>query len=164
MGNFCSCCEKDYTELPDSSTELAQINEEKEGAEFISVQTDEVHIGKEEYDQNLAPFKGLSIDLKFTSKSSYEQKFVWLNSYSYTIHMSQVASKERRHKEASLADVTGIIAGPPLKCKAFTQAHESLCITVNFKRGGGIDLKFDSEEMRDLWFQTLSTLTKNTKR
>ena len=121
MGNLCSsCCEKsDYTEIVDANTELtashtsavargaaAGAAAEKEGMEFSSVQKDEEHVGAEKFDQSLSPFKGLFIDLKFTSKSSYEPKFVWLNSYSNTIHMSQVASKERRHKEASLADVS----------------------------------------------------------
>ena len=121
MGNLCSsCCEKsDYTEIVDTNTELtpsqsaqgvpvAAVNSgvDKEGMEFSTVQKDEAHIGTEKFDQNLSPFKGLHVDLKFTSKSSYESKFVWLNSYSNTIHMSQVASKEKRHKEASLADVS----------------------------------------------------------
>jgi len=125
MGNLCSsCCENPveragYAEIVDSSTELTpgqggktgntaatEAEAEKEGMEFSSVQKDEKHFGTEKFDQSLSPFKGLFVDLKFTSKSSYEPKFVWLNSYSNTIHMSQVASKERRHKEASLADVS----------------------------------------------------------
>jgi len=121
MGNICSsCCEKsDYTEIVDASAELtpghggkaasagtAEAEPEKEGMEFSSVQKDEKHLGAEKFDQSLSPFMGIFIDLKFTSKSSYEPKFVWLNTYSNTIHMSQQASKERRHKEASLADVS----------------------------------------------------------
>ena len=58
--------------------------------------------------------------------------------------MSATAVKEKRHKEASLADVTDIIAGPPNKCKNLTPSHEKTCLTVQFKRGGGIDLKFDN--------------------
>lgn len=168
MGNLLtSCCEKDdYTELKDTeiastpaaSTAAAAVVE-VEGSEFQSVQKDEEHEGTEVYDQTISAFKGLMIDLKFTSKSSYEEKFVWLNSYSNTIHMSQIVSKEKRHKEASLADVTSLVAGPPNKCKGLTPAHEAVCLTINFKRGGGIDLKFSTEEVRDLWYRTLRKLT-----
>ena len=165
MGIVSSCCEKDYTEIKDgeaSGTEMAGTPARKaeEGSEFTSVQKDEAHFGAEEHDQNQTTFAGIEMDLKFTSKSTYEKKFVWLNSYSHTIHMSMTPVKEKRHKEASLADVTDVISGPPNKCKELTPAHESLCLTVNFKRGGGIDLKFESETERDLWFKTLNILTK----
>jgi hypothetical protein len=116
MGNLLSnCCEKsDYAEIKDTEivpkTSPRQVLEAdvdaSEGSEFASVQKDESHVGPEIYDQTLSVFKGIMLDLKFTSKSSYEQKFVWLNSYSNTIHMSQTTSKEKRHKEASLADVS----------------------------------------------------------
>lgn len=163
MGVISSCCEKDdYTELKDENEAELSTPSGKgaEGSEFHSVQKDEVHFGTEKYDQSESPFAGLELDLKFTSKSSYEKKFVWLNSYSHTIHMSLSQVKEKRHKEASLADVTQIIAGPPNKCKDLTPAHESLCLTVNFKRGGGIDLKFTSEAQRDLWYKMLNALVK----
>ena len=173
MGNLLSsCCEKDdYTEIKDqeivhvpaAASAASAANPagvvEGEGSEFQTVQKDEEHEGKEIYDQTSSPFKGLMIDLKFTSKSSYEEKFVWLNSYSNTIHMSQTVSKDRRHKEASLQDVTSLVAGPPNKCKGLTPAHEQVCLTINLKRGGGIDLKFGSEEVRDLWYETLLKLT-----
>jgi hypothetical protein len=67
---------------------------------------------------------------KFTNKSSYdkryyvlpteiirlyipdaailEHRFVWINLKTRTIHMSQHMTKERRHKEASLNDVTSV--------------------------------------------------------
>ena len=115
MGNlFSNCCEKsDYAEIKDTeivpkASQRPVVEAEldvSEGSEFASVQKDESHVGPEIYDQSLSVFKGIMLDLKFTSKSSYEQKFVWLNSYSNTIHMSQTTSKEKRHKEASLADV-----------------------------------------------------------
>lgn len=44
-------------------------------------------------------------------------RFVWINHETKTIHMSQYMTKERRHKEASLCDVTSIVAGPPVKKK-----------------------------------------------
>jgi enolase len=82
---------------------------------------------------------------------------VWLNSSTRTIHMSQHMTKERRHKEASLADVTSVVSGPPAKSKGNTgnEILGDLCLTVNFKRGGGIDLQFKSREERDSWYNTL---------
>jgi len=71
--------------------------------------------------------------------------------------MSQHMTKERRHKEASLSDVTSVVAGPPAKKKAEGAAASvsDLCLTVNFKRGGGIDLQFKSKSDRDCWYNTL---------
>ncbi len=169
MGVISSCCEKDdYTEIKDdsgaemgsTSTPLGKTEVAGEGAEFHSVQKDEIHFGVEKYNQDESPFAGIELELKFTSKSSYEKKFVWLNSYSHTIHMSLTPVKEKRHKEASLADVTDVIAGPPNKCKEPTPSHETLCLTINFKRGGGIDLKFESETDREMWYKTLNALVK----
>lgn len=83
-------------------------------------------------------------------------RFVWINHETKTIHMSQYMTKERRHKEASLCDVTSIVAGPPVKKKnQFNDNSSDLCLTVNFKRGGGIDLQFKTKEDRDSWFSTL---------
>ncbi len=70
--------------------------------------------------------------------------------------MSQYMTKERRHKEASLTDVTSVVAGPPVKRKTqFADNLNDLCLTVNFKRGGGIDLQFKTKEDRDSWYSTL---------
>jgi hypothetical protein len=108
------------------------------------------------YDQNLAPFTGCEVLQKFNNNTAYNKRFVWLNSTSRTIHMSQHMTKERRHKEASLSDVTSVVAGPPAKKKADAVDNVSeLCLTVNFKRGGGIDLQFKSKEDRDVWYNTL---------
>ena len=97
MGVVSSCCQKDGAE----DRPLLGV----EGSEFSGVENDEPHVA-DMYNQNLSPFTGLQIDLKFTSKSSYENKFVWLNSTSKTIHMSVHQTKEKRHKEASLTDVS----------------------------------------------------------
>ena len=97
MGAISSCCKKDGAE----ERPLLAV----EGSEFSGVENDEPHVA-DMYNQNLSPFTGLQIELKFTSKSSYENKFVWLNSTSKTIHMSTHETKEKRHKEASLTDVS----------------------------------------------------------
>jgi hypothetical protein len=74
-------------------------------------------------------------------------------------------SKDRRHKEASLADIITIIAGPPEKFRHSSDITATLdfrlCLTVNFQRGGGIDLKFKSEEERDMWHKVLNRLVRN---
>ena len=72
--------------------------------------------------------------------------------------MSQHMTKERRHKEASLSDVTSVVAGPPSKKKPDGTAANNvsdLCLTVNFKRGGGIDLQFKTKADRDCWYNIL---------
>lgn len=108
------------------------------------------------YDQTLAPFTGCEVSQKFNNNTAYNKRFVWLNSSSRTIHMSTHMTKERRHKEASLSDVTSVVAGPPAKKKADAVENVAeLCLTVNFKRGGGIDLQFQSKEDRDVWYNTL---------
>jgi hypothetical protein len=108
------------------------------------------------YDQNLPPFVGCEVLQKFNNNTAYNKRFVWLNSNTRTIHMSQHMTKERRHKEASLSDVTSVVAGPPAKKKAEAVENVTdLCLTVNFKRGGGIDLQFKTKEERDVWYNTL---------
>ena len=64
-----------------------------------------------DFDLNSSIFVGCEVEQKFTSKLSYEPKFVWVNAHTRTIHMSQYMTKERRHKEASLEDVTSIEIG-----------------------------------------------------
>ena len=65
--------------------------------------------------------------------------------------MSDHGSKDRRHKEASLSDVTDVVKGMPKKFKEGLVPAPEHCLTVVFKRGGGIDLKFDTENTRDIW-------------
>ena len=76
--------------------------------------------------------------------------------------MSQYMTKDRRHKEASLADVTSVVAGPPAKSKRNSVDNSDIpdanCLTINFKRGGGIDLIFKTEAERILWFSTLKKI------
>jgi hypothetical protein len=45
-----------------------------------------------------------------------------------------------------------------------TDADKQKCVTVNFKRGGGIDLRFDSEKVRDEWNDILNKLVKSSKK
>lgn len=95
-------------------------------------------------------------------------RFIWINLHSRTIHMSQYMTKDRRHKEASLTDVTTVVAGPPTKFKRGSAVGSgsasaadlvaTCCLTINFKRGGGIDLLFKTEEERNLWFTTLKKI------
>ena len=65
-------------------------------------------------------------------------------------------TKERRHKEASLEDVTDVVAGPPSKLGNNSKSIDgNVCLTIQFKRGGGIDLKFSSSKNRNEWFDLL---------
>jgi hypothetical protein len=75
--------------------------------------------------------------------------------------MSQHMTKERRHKEASLNDVTSIIYGPPLKSKV--PVNDKQCITVHFKRGGGIDLLLSSETDCLVWLAALNKICQSSE-
>jgi hypothetical protein len=114
--------------------------------------------------------RGTEVDIKFTSKFSYSKKFIWINKRTLTINMSKYSSKERSHKEASLSDLTSVIAGPPAIYKPIdmstgmsnsslpAQVDGKLCLTINFSKGGGIDIKFSTEEERNLWFTELNNI------
>ena len=68
-------------------------------------------------------------------------------------HKSHSASVlKRRHKEASLADVTSVGKGGPRRMRNM-EGNISSCLTVNFQKGGGIDLRFTTDAERDLWFK-----------
>lgn len=118
-------------------------------------------------DLNCSIFNGIELGQKFTSKYVYEKKFVWVHLKNKTIHMSQYMTKDRRHKEASLTDVTDIVSGPPSKLKQSPTKENEIrgeeCLTVAFKRGGGIDLKFNSQSERDKWFDTLTKIVSNNR-
>jgi hypothetical protein len=103
-------------------------------------------------------FEILQIEQKFTSKLLYEKKFVWVNLSARSIHMSEYNSKERCHKEASLSDVTAVELGVPKKFEEGLAPIADHCLTVVFKRGGGIDLKFDNQNTRDIWAETLTKI------
>ena len=142
----------------DSKNRSAVDGKEKEKTDIANVHKTKSpsHNNAMFYDQNLPPFAGCEVLQKFNNNTAYNKRFVWLNSASRTIHMSQHMTKERRHKEASLSDVTSVVAGPPAKKKAEAVENVSdMCLTVNFKRGGGIDLQFKTKEERDIWYNTL---------
>lgn len=115
-----------------------------------------------EFDLKSSVFEGLELQQKFTNKSTYDTRFVWINLNSRTIHMSQYMTKDRRHKEATLTDVTAVVAGAPVKAKrganGVADLKDSCCLAINFKRGGGIDLVFETEKERNLWFSTLKKI------
>lgn len=57
-----------------------------------------------------------------------------------------------------------MVSGPPVKSKKMGEADSGKCLTVNFKRGGGIDLKFETEKMRDEWNEILEALVKSARK
>ena len=107
-------------------------------------------------------FQPLLLEQKFANKSTYEIKYAWINIITGTLNISDHSSKDRRHKQASLTDVKRVIAGPPEKFKSRGGGDdaESLkpeqCLTLQFSRGGGVDLKFKGREERDNWNDVIS--------
>ena len=159
MGNFLGsdCCKKDYSE-GDKEGNFHNADPESE-RDFASTIQKSV-------DSKSSIFEGAFLDQKFTSKTTYEPRFVWVNIDSLTIHMSQHNTKERRHKEASLTDVTNVERGAPKRSKSTTDNKDidSVCMTVNFQRGGGIDLKFATATECDTWFNILSKVVSHLKK
>lgn len=120
---------------------------------------------EQDFDLNSSIFKGTIVQQKFFNKSTYDPKFVWVNISSRALCLSEHTTKERRHKEANLSDITGVIAGPPEKYRAQTNAqgdavpiNADLCLSIKFVRGGGIDLQFQTTDDRDLWYLVIIRL------
>jgi|Transcript_11310 hypothetical protein len=155
MGNICSsCCEKGkYTPI---GVDEAENFHNDPGAQFNVMLM-------QEFDLESSILQGAHVHQKFTSKSVYEPRFIWVNLDSRTIHMSLHPTKDRRHKEASLADVISVFRGAPKRDKKVEKNSENRSLTVNFQRGGGIDLKFISDEECELWCTVLNRIVEFLK-
>ena len=149
-----SCCKAEEEEKP-STVEVI----EDEAASLMHNAVGE-HFGEDAFDKEKCKcvFDIIEVEQKFTSKQLYEKKFIWVQLGSRSIHMSEHNSKERRHKEASLSDVTDVVDGVPKKYKEGIVPAAEQCLTVVFRRGGGIDLKFPSRNERDIWHETLKKI------
>ena len=96
---------------------------------------------------------------KFTSKSEYEEKFVWVDFATRSLHLSEHQDKNRKHKEASIADVGGVLKGlPKKKPNDMSSISEDRCLIISFRTGGGIDLCFDTMAQRDEWAEDLQKI------
>lgn len=77
-----------------------------------------------------------------------------------TLNMSTFPTKDRRHKEASLKDISNFNNDPPLRMKKLTENEaditDDLYVNIEFFRGNGVDLRFPSTECRDEWFDEFS--------
>jgi hypothetical protein len=174
MGCTLPCCD-DYAELKDEvedyGVEVPSSKESPSGK--YQPTTTATLVGKKnedllDLDLSSPVFKGTTCDQKFSNKSTYDQKFIWINIHSRTINLSEYKTKEKRHKEAGIADIVNVVAGPPEKYKATTDANGSpekmnigLFLSVTFIRGGGIDLRFASETERDAWYLAITKLMAN---
>lgn len=154
MGNLFCCCSpcmarKKYSSIPEGS-ELSTVN-------IIGGRSNSAALN---YDANASIFVGLEIEQKFTNKNAFEDKFVWVDAKASTIHLSQYVKKDKRHKEASLADIANVQPGLPVKydkSDSKLKLDPTCCLTINFKKGG-IDLKFKDKTTRDLWAEVISQL------
>ena len=115
---------------------------------------------------NSPVFQGVNLLQKFTNSDKFEPRFVWVDFTSHTIHLSTFKNnKDRRHKEANLADVVSLRAGLPNKVpkEQFDQDLTGKCMTISFKRGGNVDLMLDTTESRQLWYNTLRKIVERAK-
>jgi hypothetical protein len=123
---------------------------------------DEAVDALKQFDLDCEVFKGTLLEQKFSNKSTYDNKFAWININQRTINLSVHKNKERKHKEASLTEVENIIAGPPEKYKSVEgkeNENANKCLSIKFSRGGAIDLRFKTEHERDLWFDVMNKIT-----
>jgi hypothetical protein len=146
----------DASESSPSITPSKSINGEHAFQNVPDINEEEK--SKSQFDLNSNVFKGSVVEQKFSNKSSYDPKFAWVNYATRTLNLSEFMTKERRHKEASLSDVVHVVAGAPEKLKKDVVADNSLCLSVKFVRGGGIDLLFKTTAERDLWFDVIQDL------
>ena len=112
-------------------------------------------------DVNSIVFKGTSAQQKFSNKTSYDPRFLWVNLYNSTLNLSEYTSKEKRHKEVSIKDIVSVVQALPVKADKRKDADKlniDLCLTISFTKGGGIDVCFQSKDDRDLWYGTLNKL------
>lgn len=161
MGIFQSCCEKGGYEKIDEKVAEAEKGEFHEVAD-ISQAND-----TSQFKSNSDVFQGLMLDQKFTSSKTFDRRFIWVNLETRTLHMSVHKTKERRHKEASLADVTSVDTKPPQRYKKVDENESDqtaeLYMTVHFVRGGGIDLRFETTEERNEWYNTFTVFVDQNK-
>jgi len=112
-------------------------------------------------DVNSIVFKGTSAQQKFSNKTSFDPRFLWVNLYNSTLNLSEYTSKEKRHKEVSIKDIVSVVQALPVKADKRKDADKlniDLCLTISFTKGGGIDICFQSKDDRDLWYGTLNKL------
>ena len=148
MGNLCCCCTRGYQSIPD-------------GGDKKTFESDAL-LSNGKINFNSSIFKGLTVDQKFTTTSTFDRRYIWVNYETRTLHMSQHETKEGRHKEASLTDIKSIETKPPLKLRKKTDNEpdisKDIYLTIAFVRGGSIDLRFKTTEERNLWYNTFNTL------
>jgi len=111
-----------------------------------------------ELNLNADVFLGAPVQVKFTNRALYEPRFVWVKLKSRTIHVSEHMTKTRAHKEAMLDDVVSIRPGPPKKPLSKALGEDEICLSIGFNGGGGIDLKFKTNDERQRWAQYLSII------
>jgi hypothetical protein len=150
MGNICNFCIREKDKYSSVGNDELKVNTVKEFDNALI----------QEFGLKASIFEGSMVEQKFTSKQVFELKFVWVNLDARTIHMSTHDTKESRHKEASLTDVTSVERGEPKRMK-IKEVNSSSCLTVNFQRGGGIDLRFKSDAECDEWFLVLNRIVKH---
>eukprot|EP00981_Chlorochromonas_danica_P010897 scaffold3531_cov235-Ochromonas_danica.AAC.5 len=130
----------------------------------------EVVAERAQFSEVSSVFEGMLVEQKFGSTSSYNSKFIWINLKLRKFCVSDHNSHLRSHKQASLADISGLLPGAPRKykgCRGPDGKHirldPSLCLTIRFNNGGDVDLKFPTSSERDLWKNVLDRILFRTE-
>jgi hypothetical protein len=162
MGCCLPCCDDSYEEIKDDNWGKDVQSAQKSSNPLLQEQDEDAP----DFDLTSHVFQGSTVDQKFSNKSVYEAKFVWINLNSKTLNLSEYKTKEKRHKEASIRDIINVVAGPPDRYKVEVdevtgeqlKLNIGCCLSVTFVRGGGIDLRFNTEAERDAWYLALTKM------
>ena len=93
---------------------------------------------------------------------NFEERYMWIDIMSLTIHLSKFRNKVRSHREASLSHIVSIKADVPEKHRR-EEDLSGRCLTIFFQRGENIDLMLDNEEERNSWCRTLKVMADVSK-
>ena len=113
-----------------------------------------------------------AVKLKYSKKDSFSNRFVWVDAESDKLSMSQFNTKDRKHKEAFISDISSIAIGAVSKIRAKDGDNKDsiddnvdgkLSLAINFVKGGGVDMIFESTAKRDLWFNELNFMVNQFK-
>jgi len=120
--------------------------------------------------------EGGVIDKKMVNETKYQTKrYLWVDSSTPSqpvLCWAKGASKnEKKYKTLLLSEALAIVIGMPLKVstndikKYQMDGSKCLCIIHPGKEyKGGVDLRFQEKETRDLWFTTLNGMIESPEK
>ena len=127
-------------------------------------------------DPRMVLFEGGVIDKKLVNETKYQDKrYLWVDSSTPSQPVlcwaKGTVKNEKKYKTLLLSEALAFVVGMPLKVNAGDirkyQMDGSKCLCIihpakEFK--GGVDLRFQDKQTRDVWFTTLNGLTESPEK